>query len=482
LTSKRINPSIAVKLPRWVTRGLLLAADLLTLSVVWGVALLCRWSLQHFSVLEEPFVLMRYIELWPGIGLFLAAYAAAGLYPGVGLNPPEEIRLITNATSLVFLVVVALTFLSQVGVLYSRWVFAFAWMLSLVCVPIIRSLVRVTFAYKKWWGYPVLILGAGKTGRKVIKALQHRPGLGLRPVAVLDDNPEKHGTLRGIPVVGGTELAPMLAQEHGISYAILAMPGVSRERLLELGDRLDRVIPHVLLIPDLFGFSTLWVEAKEYGGILGLEIRHRLLDPWAQSLKRLSDLLLGTFLLLLALPFMILVGILIRLDSLGPVLFSQDQLGRDDSRIRPLKFRTMFVNAEERLEELLARDPEMRREYQTFHKLQDDPRVTRVGRILRYLSLDELPQLWNVVKGEMSLVGPRPYLPRERPEMNGLESTILRVVPGITGLWQVSGRNELSFRMRCELDVYYVRNWSIWFDCYILAKTAWAVAFSRSTA
>jgi len=139
----------------------------------------------------------------------------------------------------------------------------------------------------------------------------------------------------------------------------------------------------------------------------------------------------------------------------------------------------MYTNAEERLRHLLEQNPYMREEYELFHKLKNDPRVTRAGRFLRKLSLDELPQLWNVLRGEMSLVGPRAYLPRELPAMEGAERIILRVLPGVTGLWQVSGRSEISFSDRLEIDVYYVRNWSMWLDLYILARTVWVVLFGR---
>lgn len=136
-----------------------------------------------------------------------------------------------------------------------------------------------------------------------------------------------------------------------------------------------------------------------------------------------------------------------------------------------LKFRTMYADADRKLDRILATDPERRREYERYHKLEDDPRVTPVGRFLRRYSLDELPQVFNVLRGEMSLVGPRAYMPTELPQMNGLSWAVLQVPPGITGLWQVSGRNALSFDQRLDLDVHYVQNWSVWLDLYLLART-----------
>jgi lipopolysaccharide/colanic/teichoic acid biosynthesis glycosyltransferase len=190
-----------------------------------------------------------------------------------------------------------------------------------------------------------------------------------------------------------------------------------------------------------------------------------------EHFKRGSDLALLLVGLPIYLPVMACLAIAIKLDSPGPVIFSQDQLGRGNCRIRPLKFRTMHMGAEDRLQHLLAQGGPLAEEYRQFHKLKKDPRVTRVGRLLRRSSLDELPQLWNVFKGDMSLVGPRPDLPRELPEMLGKEQIILQKRPGITGLWQVNGRNETTFQARVKMDVHYVRTWSLRRDFRILLGT-----------
>jgi lipopolysaccharide/colanic/teichoic acid biosynthesis glycosyltransferase len=170
------------------------------------------------------------------------------------------------------------------------------------------------------------------------------------------------------------------------------------------------------------------------------------------------------------------IGILIKLDSKGSIFYVQERLGKDGRRFRAVKFRTMHGDGERRLKEVLDNDPRLAEEYSVYHKLKKDPRVTRIGRILRKYSLDEFPQLWNVLKGEMSLVGPRPYLEREIPEMNEREAIILKALPGMTGMWQVSTRNETAFSHRLKMDVYYVRNWCPWLDIYIFVRTAQVVA------
>ncbi len=211
------------------------------------------------------------------------------------------------------------------------------------------------------------------------------------------------------------------------------------------------------------------------GEVLSLEVRQQLLNRRSMILKRLFDLGAAALGLVAILPLLLVLGLLVKLDSPGPLFFAQERLGLNGERFRAFKFRSMYVNAEERLQQILHADPAARQEYDLFHKLRHDPRVTPVGRILRKFSIDELPQLWNVLRGEMSLVGPRAYMPKELAKMNGTEQIILQVLPGITGLWQVSGRNRLSFPARLEIDIYYVRNWSAWLDLHILAKTVWVV-------
>jgi lipopolysaccharide/colanic/teichoic acid biosynthesis glycosyltransferase len=285
----------------------------------------------------------------------------------------------------------------------------------------------------------------------------------------------KFAEVEGVPVVGDLSLAPVLAQRLKIPYAVLAMPGVDSPKLLQIVERVGGKFSHLLVIPDLFGFATLGVPAKSLGGILGVEVRQQLLLPGPRLAKRVMDVALTGFGILVILPFLLLVALLIKLDSKGPVFYTQKRLGRDGEHFKAYKFRTMHGDGEERLKALLDDNPELRAEYEIYHKLRKDPRVTRIGRFLRKFSFDEFPQLLNVVKGDMSLVGPRPYIERELTEMGGKEKIILRAPPGMTGMWQVSDRNATSFAQRVQIDVYYVRNWSPWLDVHILAKTVGVV-------
>jgi lipopolysaccharide/colanic/teichoic acid biosynthesis glycosyltransferase len=485
----------------WRTIVVLLAGDLLSL----GLAAL--FSVGLAQAITGTFPTRTYQHALP-VPLLCIAFAMLDLYTPPNLSPPEELRRTTITTTLVFMAMALVV--SRAQSLESFWLAQAALVLQLLVsvffIPLTRAVLRTMLADKPWWGHPVVVLGAGVTGRMLVRTLKKYPSLGLKPVALLDDDPMKHGTLQamvgeqdievrsirgpdlqalsarwiapghfseveGVPVVGALSLAPVLAERLKIHYAVMAMPGVESPKLVQIAEQVGGTFSHVLLIPDLFGFASLGVPARDLGGVLGLEVRQQLLLPWPRVAKRLMDL---TFTLLggiFVVPVLAVLALLVKLDSKGPIFYRQPRLGRDGSRFQAVKFRTMHGDGEKRLAEVLAKSPKLRAEYEQFHKLSKDPRVTRIGRVLRKYSFDELPQLWNVIKGEMSLVGPRPYLEREIPEMNHQERIILRATPGITGMWQVSERNATTFEERVKMDVHYVRNWSPWLDLYLLART-----------
>jgi Undecaprenyl-phosphate galactose phosphotransferase WbaP len=217
------------------------------------------------------------------------------------------------------------------------------------------------------------------------------------------------------------------------------------------------------------------ISLREIGGRVGLEIPQRISFVVPKMTKRCLDLIAGSALVLLLLPLFLIICIAIKITSQGPVLFSHLRYGRDGKAFRILKFRTMVTNEAHILEDHLKRHPEQMLEWQICHKLKDDPRITGVGRWLRRYSLDELPQLINILAGHMSLVGPRPIVESEIVRYATSYDLYTRVPPGLTGLWQVSGRNDTTYEERVAFDEYYIRNWSIWMDIYILARTFQAV-------
>jgi Undecaprenyl-phosphate galactose phosphotransferase WbaP len=250
------------------------------------------------------------------------------------------------------------------------------------------------------------------------------------------------------------------------------MPGVQPSRLGQiLGSYADR-FSHLLVIPNMSSLGMLWMRTRDFGGIPGLEVSQNLLHTLPRLAKRVFDLVLVLLAGVVLLPLFVFLAILIRLTSRGPAIYSQPRVGRSRRRFRVYKFRTMAWNADKLLEAHLELFPEQRREWRAKRKLRDDPRLTPLGRVLRRASLDELPQLWNVFRGDMALVGPRPIADDELTRYGDSMELYARVLPGITGLWQVSGRNDTSYEERVRLDEYYVRNWSVWLDLWIVALTA----------
>jgi Undecaprenyl-phosphate galactose phosphotransferase WbaP len=330
------------------------------------------------------------------------------------------------------------------------------------------------------WGKPVVILGTGEPGAQVLKALRREWQLGFKPLAVFDNRvAPAGGTLEGVPYGGTFTDAIAFARARGVDTAIFAMPSTRREHLAKFVELAGRSFRHVVVIPNLDGITNSGVVARDLGGTFGVEIKYNLLDPWAQRSKRALDVVAtlvgGVFIL----PLLCMLALLVWIESRGPIFYADKRMGRDGQLFSCLKFRTMVPDAEGVLQRILAEDEAAREEYHKYHKLRSDPRVTRVGRFLRKTSLDELPQIWNVLRGEMSLVGPRPYLPRESTDIGTLQSEILRVTPGITGPWQVAGRNHTSFSERVRMDAFYVRDWSGWLDLVLLARTVRCLLSSR---
>jgi Undecaprenyl-phosphate galactose phosphotransferase WbaP len=231
----------------------------------------------------------------------------------------------------------------------------------------------------------------------------------------------------------------------------------------------------LILLPNLEQISSFGVVSFDFGGVLGLEVRHNLLDMRQRAIKRVMDILLSIVLGIIFLPISLLVALWIRLDSPGPILYSQERLGKDSRKITVYKFRSMKLNADTVLAEYLSNNPAASKEWEQNQKLYDDPRITRAGKWIRRLSLDELPQLFNILKGDMSLVGPRPIMLDQETLYGDHIEVYTNVRPGLSGFWQVSGRNQTSFRQRVDYDAYYVRNWSIWLDIYIVVRTVWVV-------
>lgn len=402
------------------------------------------------------------------VSVMFASFAMLGLYPGIGMTPAVEIR----QTSMVVCVVMS-TF-AAATLLHARdpWMLVqvgLVWMALLIALPVSRGVTRSLLSRTTWWGAPTVIFGTGETGVSIYESLRDNPTWGLRPIGIVDDSIRSEAAEQGY--LGRTSEVPDLVREFGVTWCVVAMPDRPREEILRLVDDYAGMIPHTLVVPDLAGLPSLWTGAADCGGYPGLQLKERLLMPVPQVIKRGTDVLLTLLVVLMCVPLMVILAAIVKLTSKGPVFYAQQRLGLHGKPFRAWKFRTMVPNADAILEEYLQNHEELRQEWERDHKLKKDPRVTLVGRFLRKTSLDELPQVWNVLLGEMSLVGPRPIVQAEVDRYGDCYDLYLRVRPGITGLWQVSGRNNTTYEERVQLDGYYVRNWSPWLDLCILLST-----------
>lgn len=464
-------PSMALALdvrhtPRPGLCALVMAGgDLIAVAIAMVAAVLARYAF------DGRYDLGLYFRLAGLLVLFGAGYAVYGLYPGIGLNAVRELRQLTLATTLVFILLATLLFLFKEGRTYSRLVFVISWLLALALVPLMRAQVRAKFGHERWWGYPVVVFGSGEAAERLVEGLRREPEHGLHPVAVFQPGASRRGAVRGVPVLGDFHAAPLHARRHGLTHAVIALPDIPGPELVELLEGEANMFSTVYVIPGIAGFSTLGIEARDVGGMLALQLRRSLLFPSSQVIKRVVDFSLSLAIGIVLLPLLLLIAFIIRLESKGGSLYCHKRVGHGGRQFAMWKFRSMYQNGAEILEKYLQEHPEERQEWDSKQKLRNDPRVTRVGRFLRKTSLDEFPQLWNVLRGEMSLVGPRPIVGGEVQKYAEFFDLYCRVTPGLTGLWQVSGRSNTDYARRVELDSFYVRNWSPWFDIYLLSRT-----------
>jgi Undecaprenyl-phosphate galactose phosphotransferase WbaP len=446
------------------TLGILMASDVLGFTVSFIIGTLVRdvWVSSH----TRPLV----FTLFPALLITIATFTVAGLYPGVCMNPVEELRRCTLSLVVAFATIWSATFFLH-DLYASRLIYGLAFLASATLIPVFRAVVRQAFCRRSWWGSQVAILGLGESGNLLLKTLANNPQIGLKPIAVLDDDPTRYHDIDPKLISGPLSRCLEITVEHKISYGIICMPSLSRDKMLRLIDLYGACFSHILVIPNLIGMTSLGICAREIGGIVGLELTRQLLRPAARFAKRSLDLAL----VIAAAPFVSaivgLFALLIKLDDGGPVLYANKRIGVGGRSFNVWKLRSMSVNGEELLARYLDENPDEAEEWKHKQKLKRDPRITRVGAVIRKASIDELPQLWNVLVGQMSLVGPRPLLQNQIGLYGDAFSLYKQVRPGITGLWQVSGRSDLSFHERVKLDKYVIQNWSVWLDLYILART-----------
>jgi Undecaprenyl-phosphate galactose phosphotransferase WbaP len=406
-------------------------------------------------------------RFWPVLPILVLIYWMFDVHPGVSVCQTEEFKRTTIA-------IVAASICILVGLqmyrtpLHSRLTALAGCAAILIAIPVGRYLARVFGARFAWWGQPVVILGDGEAADSVLRRLQLHPEMGMRPIAVVSLHLERR-RVGGQPVYSFSQFERL--RLSGIRHAVIAAPELSLAEFAEVLERGRDSFPHVIVIPGLDYFWNTGRQALDYHGIARLSLRNNLLLPRTRFAKRLIDLTVCLLAALICLPVIALISIFVFMDSGRPIFFSQRRLGRNGKTFRIWKFRTMVKDAEQLKQSSVFQNPEILKEWTENQKLKNDPRITRVGRVLRKMSLDELPQFWNIIKGEMSLVGPRPIIHEEVAKYSDSYWLYVKTTPGLTGLWQVSGRNRTTYEERVACDAFYVRNWSMWLDICVLAKT-----------
>jgi exopolysaccharide biosynthesis polyprenyl glycosylphosphotransferase len=456
--------------PNFAVLSIFLDAALVVLALRLAVALRPALSALPFvrdiptptPVPAELYIIFP--VLWIGVLLLFAVY-----------DGRRHLRVTDEFASLTFSALLAA--ISMAGVLYltyrdiSRFLYLLFIALAFGMMLAWRTVYRLAYRrnlIRSSSNRRVLVLGFGATGKRLGQTITaHASALTL--AGYLDDDPAK--LAEGFPVLGPLDAARAIIVDHSIDDVVLALPGSAHQRVNQIVTDLHTLPVRVWIIPDYFALTLHKAQVEEFAGIPMLDVRAPALTEDQRMLKRAFDLVVTCAALPFLLPIFGLIALAIKLDSPGPVFFRARRIGENGCTFGMLKFRTMVADAEQLLSLALATDPAGNRVYKT----PADPRITRIGRLLRRTSMDELPQLINVLRGQMSLVGPRPEQPFLVDQYAPWQRKRFAVPQGITGWWQVNGRSDRPMHLHTEDDLYYVQHYSIWLDLQIIARTVWAV-------
>jgi exopolysaccharide biosynthesis polyprenyl glycosylphosphotransferase len=447
-----------------------IALDVLTAAVGFVAGYWMRYDLRWFRDITFDTPLSTYL---PFLALYVillpAFFVLDGVYRHWRGSWMEQMSYIINATTKITVLMLAITFWFRPQ-FYSRVMLVEAGILTMLMMALVRAVEKIVITHLRTRGIGtrrVIIVGAGEVGRTVIRTIVARPGLGYQAIGFVDDDPQKGSTDIGpFKALGPLEnLSDAIKQEQA-DEVIVTLPWMYHRKIMGIVRECERRHVRACIVPDLFQMSLSQVDVENLGGVPLIGVREVSISRSALVAKRAVDVLGATLGLVLGAPLLTFIALAIRLDSPGPAVFRQTRLRRGKT-FEIFKFRSMHKGAEQEQEALA----DLNEADGLIFKIRDDPRLTRVGRFLRRTSLDELPQLINVLRGEMSLVGPRPPLPSEVKRYKEWHKKRLEAPPGMTGLWQVSGRSRLSFEEMVLLDIYYIENWSPWLDFKILVRT-----------
>jgi exopolysaccharide biosynthesis polyprenyl glycosylphosphotransferase len=473
------EPRVTTNLHTFRYRLLWLAIDIVLINVAFVLGYYLRYRVQLFRDIQFDAPLADYlpIQILFSASLLMFFWADSIYSQRNASWFDQTVRIAGSTIKMPFVVWTAIFIVAPT--VYSRLLVLQAGVLVIVLLGLARFFKQTLEARLRTRGIGVsnlLIVGAGESGRAVMRNVFARPRLGYRCVGFVDDDPARGQTDIGrFPALGGLSAIGELLEEHHIDEVVITLPWSAQPRILEIVRLCEKRGVRARVVPSILQINFGQIDVDDFGGIPVLGVRGRTISPVARLLKRGFDLFFGGFITLLSAPLVGLAALAIKLESPGPAIFTQMRAGLNGKPFRIFKLRSMRVGAEAEqtaLEALNEADGPM-------FKIKTDPRVTLVGRIIRKLSIDEFPQFWNVLRGEMSIVGPRPALLREVAEYDDWHRERLRVKPGITGLWQVSGRSQLKFEEMVLLDVYYIENSSLGTDFKIMLRTVPELLFGR---
>ena len=416
--------------------------------------------------------LASYLRLWPFTVVFLVSYWMSGLYSRPALSQPEDLERGTACSCCIFLTFWAFAFTIGSGWQTFTHAFAICIVTNAILMPLLREMARHLFSGSSFWVDQAIIFGAGPEACALIERSRRERQTGISPVAIVDPTPRAEPFLCGLPIRNSIAAAAEFVDRSMPVFGLLTVAAASSAEIARLLASPESVIfSRIVLVSNPSAMSSLWAMPLTRRNLTRSNASSRIHGLTYRVAKRSIDMGLGSFLLLASFPFMLLFAACIKLDSRGTVLFGHPRISRNGRSFKAWKFRTMQVNASAILVDWLAENAAAREEWTRDQKLTHDPRVTRVGRMLRKTSLDELPQLWNVVRGDMSLVGPRPIVQEEVDRYGDEYAVFTQAQGGMTGMWQVSGRSSTTYGERVMLDSFYVQNWSIWLDLSIILRT-----------
>jgi exopolysaccharide biosynthesis polyprenyl glycosylphosphotransferase len=489
---------VPARVPSWVVPAVKTALVVVDLALAFGAFALAFYFRQGGALIEQTTGGRVWTAAFAPYGallvlvlpLRLITFAYYDLYRLRGeFSFVEDAIRVFKATAIGSLLIVAGAFLYRGGFefrafSYARAVFVLDFLIAVAAYLLLRFVVRAAqmFARRRDLNLiPTLVVGRGEEAATFIKEIRERPELGYRVIGVLQHGiaESSASVFEGVPVIGDLARLPDAIIESGANEVIIADPTVPGEALFDVMMRVGRRRGvEFRIAPSLFNFLPRKTEVDQIGALPMITLFRSPLSGIARVLKRTSDLVIAAVATLLLSPLWLLIAVLVKLDSRGPVFYKQERVGMDGRVFLFYKFRTMRPNADDATHREFQRhyiagqtEAKLTSDGRPVYKLQTDPRITRVGRRLRRLSLDELPQLLNVLRGDMSVVGPRPPIPYEVEAYELWHRKRLDMKPGMTGLWQVSGRNRLPFEEMVRLDLFYIENWSLLLDLKIILKT-----------